>query len=187
MENEILDLKFGGFYNTIHESAIFDYVAQHFYKDDISELEGEDDEVDYNILKKEYCQQFLGSFESFLKQSKDLEIDFTFENVWSPQEYNFQTDLINYSLSKKDHNKVLKLFEQYFKENEDFKEYCENLTTSRDGYWAFYSIEDLEKNKDNKAVEFLLNFLMKDFMNIDKATFNFIDFTFEPSGEAFNN
>jgi len=162
LENQDIQtrLDFGGFYESIHASLIDDAIALRLDAQSRYELSEEQENlIDQKALEREYCELYLENFQQYLKENHALEITLNFEELFSPKEYNFSTDAIDYKLSQQDAEKCFEFFKSFFAENEDFQKYCQNLTTSRSGFWAFYELEDVQENKDVKAVEFILNYL----------------------------
>ena len=133
MENLIkTTVNFGGFYDSIHSDIIDTYVV---------DMEYNWEEVNYNDTYKIYSENYIKALNNM------LDTDLIFKALNSPKFYNYTTDKINVEISKKD---ILKLF-KYIKD-EDLKQAIFNrikfVSTSRDGYAAFYTYTDFFKKEN---------------------------------------
>lgn len=158
-------INFGGFYNSIHNDVIDNYI-------DLMEYNWEN--VNYKATYKNYSEDYIKVL------NNKLNTDIIFKALNSPKYYNYSTDNINVEITKKD---ILKLF-KYIKE-EELKEEVINIikesSTSKDGYIAFYSYKDFFK-KDNLdiLVECLLEVIVEELQDdiVEELQANYIDVIF---------
>jgi len=138
-------LNFGGFYQSWHDEQLERAVA---YACDLVDECGEIkwDEMYASInswtpYREQYAEAWLGQF------NDEIGTSLAFEGINSPREYNFRTDAIMASMTTRD---ALALF-KYVRENDlknDVFDRMREITTSRDGYLAFYSYRDLFKREN---------------------------------------
>ena len=163
MQNINTILNFGGFYNSIHSVRIDDRID-----DNIECFEIDYDNINYTDTFKEYAKDLTKAI------NKELDINLEFISLNSPREYNFKTDYMEVSLTKKD---ILKLF-KLIKDNDLKQKVYNNIeecTTSRDGYISFYSYSDFFK-KDN--LDLLTKVLLEVLYNSIEEDISY-DFDFE--------
>ena len=79
--------------------------------------------------------------------------------LWSPSEYNFNTDKIDCQVNKSQSNKLI----NHFKKDDDFLEHLRDRTQSYDGYQSFYTFDDALNNKNNILIMYLLEYLSNEF------------------------
>jgi hypothetical protein len=128
-----VNVNFGGFYYSLH-SELIDSMVQ-MYED----TDNEDEVIEfdnYNQLHIKYSKHFV----SFLNELMDCNLKFI--NFDSPKYYNYSTDKIVCKYTKKDFNAIKK----YAKVNNlmnDIELHIKRITTSVDGYWAFYEYNEV--------------------------------------------
>lgn len=114
---------FSGFYNSIHDEAM-DREVEYILED--SGLEYDDYKFTYD---------YLGYSQAYIKKiSKVIGIDFEFEELNSPKEYNFGTDHIYCYIGRSDLVKISSVAN-----SETMKRLVKERFTSRDGFISFYS------------------------------------------------
>jgi hypothetical protein len=155
-----LALNFGGFYHSIHDDLVDSFVDRNHDFDSEQEQEIEDhcDSVDYKRTYVNYCCAYVEAIKNFLKEN-GAEVNLEFVELESPKEYNFKTDVIIVKIEEADQAKIIKFIKKDF--NQELLEYVKDVTTSYDGYWAFYSYEQTMANKDSKLIEACLTLLAK--------------------------
>jgi hypothetical protein len=155
-----LALNFGGFYHSIHDDLVDSFVDRNHDFDSEQEQEIDDHygTIDFKKTYVNYSQKYLQELKSFLKDNQ-VEVNLEFVKLESPKEYNFKTDVIIVKISNEDQAKVIKFIKKDF--NQELLEYVKDVTTSYDGYWAFYSYEQTMANKDSKLIEACLTLLAK--------------------------
>lgn len=85
--------------------------------------------------------------EAFVDWLNDLiGTSLTYTSMYFPREYNFEDDQVNISFSLEDFEKV-KSFISENEMTESLNEMVEDVSTSRSGYAAFYSSDEIFKSK----------------------------------------
>lgn len=138
-----VELPFGGFYESVHDSKIDDAFVMHYTYDydtgdDREMTEAETDAVymaldtkDWRAIQIEYCEQYIYDLAS------DTGLDFQYADMTSPQFYNYGTDRLFATLPAEQLAKVRA-------EVESYPEYAEEIRerfTSRDGFWSNYDAD----------------------------------------------
>lgn len=139
---------FGGFYESIHDSIIENYVSIIYGEEALERAS----DKSWRRLQEEYCKQWLGEF------NDRYGINIKYESLICPNAYNYSTDEIFADISEDD---LSKLIEQA-KQIEGYDEYLKQVTTSRDGYLSLYSYDEIweDENKDILA-EHTIRFLLQ--------------------------
>tara|TARA_R110001606_G_scaffold206423_1_gene354138 strand:- start:356 stop:868 length:513 start_codon:yes stop_codon:yes gene_type:complete len=146
-------LAFGGFYHSEHSDNI----------DSKEEMYGYDwEEVDYKKTHLNYCNSYLN------KLSEELEINLKFIQLESPREYNFTTDKIFCSISNKDFNTLLDVYD-----TKELFDYIEENSKSRDGFTSFYSGYAAVKKETDIFLQYLFDYILQ------YENFDFYDLEFE--------
>ena len=136
-------LNFGGFYETEHGGLIDTIIEDSSLTDCNGNLAPdfyEKSEIDYTTAKKDYCKHFC----NFVGEMLDIKLKFN--ELVSPKEYNFMTDRIFATITKKDVAKVIK----YTKENytEELEAVILEAATEKSGYIPFYTAKELRADKE---------------------------------------
>lgn len=125
-------INFGGFYYSIHRDILDSELECLGYEDEV---------INFEATHKAYCKNYIKVLNNI------LDTNLIFKALNSPKFYNYSTDIINVEISKKD---ILKLF-KYIK-GEDLKQEVFNIikkvSTSKDGYLAFYEYKDFFKKEN---------------------------------------
>lgn len=138
---------FNGFYGSWYESSIDDKEIQEI--DYINELRKEKHligevtwdqlDIDYGTMYNELSISIFEIVRDFLKENKLIK-DAIFEELKSPQYYNFSNDSINCEFIVDEEN--IKLIDKFLADNEElFAEYIKNNYTSYDGFNSWHSNE----------------------------------------------
>lgn len=132
---------FSGFYESIHSSN-FDREEEWI----IEEYEGKTwDDFDF-------AHDYLGYCKSYVKQVNSiLGLNLEFVELTSPREYNFSTDRIFCTITKKDLKKISTALD-----TETMKDLVKRRFTSRDGFHSFYS-SDINEWKEKKLEDWDYN------------------------------
>ena len=163
---------FNGTYNTIWEVIETD--------DDGNELE-----VDYDF--KNLMQSILEAYQEGETQIvKDLEVNFIksihFTGFWSPREYNFATDQLDFTLEI-DRELMLKELAKLI-DSKDFKQFLKDNYSSYDGSMSFtpnnyqeISEEIIDNGENGKysdqAISALINFIRPENNSIDMDAYEY--------------
>lgn len=119
---------FSGYYESIFDPDYDMFIEEPYEYDD------------YEFDTTEYYEKLSEGITSAVSEliNNTFEIGVKYENLSSPQYYNFTNDSINveYTLTKEVYASVM----QYLRDNkEGFSEYIKNRYTSRDGFMSWYS------------------------------------------------
>ena len=121
---------FSGFYNSHHDARMDDTLQQlaHDWEDgeiDFDELFGK---VSWPFIHEKYAKAFVDHL------AGELDAPLTFSELWSPREYNFETDRIFCEVPKA---WVLEAFEEVDKD--DLAAKVRDKFSDRSGFFSFYS------------------------------------------------
>ena len=153
-------LPFSGFYHSPHSEAIdsqeeqlfsFDYgkvhdsLYEHYWK-----------HMDYEELYKKYAESYVEAI------SELTELELEFDGLSSPREYNFTTDRIFASISRKSLAEVVRAVR-----GERLKKMAKEMFTSRSGFISYYSpdvsewgrVEDWDHNQILCALQAYFEYL----------------------------
>jgi len=155
-------IHFGGFYNSIHDGNI-DYMVEAY--------EYNLDHVDYKKTFQSYIDEYCSKLSNYINDEYQVNIDFKNIKLWSPQYYNYDTDVID---CKIDTNEAQSLNE-ILKKDDDFLSFLKDRTTSYSGFISFYTYDDALNNKDNKLIMYVLEYICNQFNN-KEVVYNEIDF-----------
>lgn len=129
-----IELPFAGFYESIHSEEIdraledgFNYDYETGDEKEVPDIWGAD--YDYNAICREYCKEYTEAF------GDKFGLDLTFDDMWSPREYNFSTDRIFALVPRDQINKIRKEAEAH----DGWGEYIKERFTSSSGFHSFYS------------------------------------------------
>lgn len=150
-------IAFGGFYESIHDSNV-DYMIECYYENG-NNPEYNFDNIDYKKTHQSYIESWTGNFENYLLNELQVNIDFKNLKLWSPEYYNYDTDVIDCAIDidqMKSLNKKILL-------NDDFLQWLKNRTTSCSGFISFYTYDDVFNNKDNKLIKYALEYLANQY------------------------
>ena len=139
------NISFGGFYHSQH-SELIDYRIEMYenegYINSWEDINYKETYEDYII---DYCNELSGYISD---EFKNL-------SLYSPREYNFETDTIDCEVDKDKANKL----NAYFLNDQDFIEYLNERTKSYDGYRSFYTFEQAKNNKDDILIMYVLEYI----------------------------
>ena len=158
---------FGGTYNTEWE---------------VYEIDDDNQELDLDYKFEDLMKSILKAYQdqSYLIEAelKDLGIDFLsnikFISTYSPREYNFETDSINFECEV-DENKLLRKIGEI--DNEEFRKFLDDNFSDRDGFMSFTpnTIDKLVKaiadgnGQYNQAIGAVCQYILRnDYGNIEQ-------------------
>jgi len=122
-----INIKFGGFYNTIHSATL----------EDLSE---ESEKLDWVGAMNAYSKMYV----EFLNKTMDTSIEFV--KVLSPKFYNDETDVALCNLSEDDAKKVISYMTEFY--GDDMKKNIAYHTTRRDGFIPFFNSQTIWEKKN---------------------------------------
>lgn len=175
------NISFGGFYHSIHDMNIDHRVEIELdmidLETNIKEWKAVDPEVDYKETYKSYIADYCSELSGYISDEYEIDIDFKNLSLYSPREYNFETDTIDCEVDKDKANKL----NAYFLNDQDFIEYLNERTKSYDGYRSFYTFEQAKNNKDDMLIRYVLEYICSDFN--DDLELNDFEITLNPGVE----
>lgn len=127
-------IPFSGFYNSNHDAILDDAIEQTFSYDQVPD--NFYDHVDWQKVHDAYARNYTGHFETWLS-SIDQSVNITslqYESLYSPREYNFETDRIKCTISLADVQTLMAATNQG-----DLANVIKERFTSRSGFISFYS------------------------------------------------
>jgi len=146
-------IAFGGFYESIHDSNI-DHMID-CYTEGGNYPEYNFDNIDYKKTHQSYIESWTGMFENYLLNELGVNINFKNLKLWSPQYYNFNTDVVDCKIKKTE----VKLLNNKMLNDDKFLSWLQERTTSCDGFISFYSYDQAINNKDDKLIMYVLEYL----------------------------
>lgn len=162
-------IPFTGFYETWHMQAIDDAELSYFDVEGTGDTDCLPENIylcNYASAFPEYAKEYVSSFQEYFNAATELDINFSFEALVSPKEYNFTTDRIFCDISGTDLQKIW----QYVTTPQAItilKAEIEEQCTSRSGFASFYT-NQLEKwilkgweNFDHNEIGILLDAALK--------------------------
>ncbi len=147
MKTHLTTIPFSGFYNSSHDAIIEDALEQYF-SDENGESDNYHDFKNYKTVMKEYSEVYLDAFNDNFNDETGLDIKFEFDDLQSPREYNFTTDIIFATLNEND---LTKLYS--FVSDKYLQEAINNNFTPHSGFIPFYK-NDLGTWKNKPVSEF---------------------------------
>jgi len=162
-------INFGGFYHSIHDGNIESMIESSYDGGNYPEYHF--DNIDHKKTEQSYIEDYCSKLTNYILNEYGITINFKDLKIWSPSEYNFNTDKIDCFVSKSQSNKLT----NHFKKNDDFLKFLKDRTQSCDGFWSFYTFDEALSNKDNKLIMYLLEFLSNEF-NEKEVVYGEIEF-----------
>ena len=157
MSNIKTNIKFGGFYHSIHSDLIDSRIEMYEHEGYINTWE----DIDYQKTYKNYIDNYCSKLSDFILDEFEIDIDFKNLSLNSPRFYNFETDTIDCDINK-DQTKELNA---YFLQDQDFIQYLNKKTQSYSGFISFYTFEQAKNNKDNILIDYVLEYICNEIFN----------------------
>lgn len=132
-------LPFCGFYESIIAAAIDDEIQreiEYFSEDEAMQLSYDDFDVNYHELHTDIAKELADYYPARIKDHTGLDISCQFEELWSPREYNFETDRVYCVIPNHDINRLLNWLISQSKEF--FPAYVEKKLKPCSGFIPFY-------------------------------------------------
>jgi len=152
-------INFGGFYESYHSYNI-DTIIEGFIEHDNESNDTEKSESDYDInykaMRNEYIKAYISVFSDYIKEKHNINITFFNPKLWSPSEYNFQTDVIDCQISNYDYKQLKMVFLNDY----EFHNYLKERTKSYDGYQSYYTY-DSALNDNEILSQFILDYILE--------------------------
>lgn len=145
------NISFGGFYHSQHSELIDHRIEMYENEGYINSWE----DINYKETYEDYIIDYCNELSGFILEEYEIDIDFKNLSLYSPREYNFETDTIDCEVDKDKANKL----NAYFLNDQDFIEYLNERTKSYDGYRSFYTFEQAKNNKDDMLIRYVLEYI----------------------------
>jgi hypothetical protein len=170
---------FTGFYETLHGAAIDDEVAQsvagdsgHFDEDDALAVEAMNAFHYTNEMLCDYAKAYVLRWVEYIQNETDFDTKAEFAELWSPREYNFETDRIFVKVPEETIRHMTKTMDQKV-----WAALIKERLSPRPGFAPFYSNDvrssdwDLTQYNDwgPAKLELLCEAWMRSFDLIDKG------------------
>ena len=171
-ETITFSLQFGGFYHSHHSNVVEDRVETYYSDGEYPEYE--DDNINWQATHENYAKEWLDMFEEHIIDMADgIELDLTYKSLWSPKFYNFETDEIIAEIPEQQ----FELLRDEFIKSEEFVEWVNEASKSRDGFMSFYS--GLEEVSAEPKI--FLNYLFRWFIKTTQEDwiYNLYELEFE--------
>jgi hypothetical protein len=143
-------INFGGFYESIHDGNIDHMVEAYEY---------DFDHVDYKKTFQSYIGEYCGKLSIYINDEYQVDIDFKNIKLYSPQYYNYSTDVIDCKI----HTNQVNSLNEILKKDDNFLSFLKDRTTSCSGFVSFYTYDDALNNKDNKLIMYVLEYICNKF------------------------
>ena len=143
-------IHFGGFYESIHDRNI-DFMVEAY--------EYDFDHVDYKKTFQSYIDEYCSKLSSYINDEYQVDIDFKNIKLYSPQYYNYSTDVIDCKI----HTNQVNSLNEILKKDNEFLSFLKDGTTSCSGFVSFYTYDDALNNKDNKLIMYVLEYICNKF------------------------
>jgi hypothetical protein len=155
-------INFGGFYESIHDGNIDHMVEAYEY---------DFDHVDYKKTFQSYIDEYCSKLSSYINDEYQVDIDFKNIKLYSPQYYNYSTDVIDCKI----HTNQVNSLNEILKKDNEFLSFLKDRTTSCSGFVSFYTYDDALNNKDNKLIMYVLEYICNKF-NEKEVVYGEIEF-----------
>ena len=155
-------VEFGGFYGSIHEQLIDDVVDRNTFG--MTDIQYNDflDNLIWDEIRLNYARGFMKLLAEWLEKELYIGVKYS-ENtikVISPREYNFRTDTLDVDFTPES----IAHLNAWARKDDEFKDYLQEATQSRDGFISFYSYDDALADKDGILSQYALRFLCDEFI-----------------------
>ena len=155
-------VEFGGFYESIHSELIDDVVDRYTFG--MTDIQYNDflDNLIWDEIRLNYAKGFMKLLAEWLEKELYIGVKYS-ENtikVISPREYNFRTDTLDVDFTPES----IAHLNAWARKDDEFKDYLQEATQSRDGFISFYSYDDALADKDGILSQYALRFLCDEFI-----------------------
>ena len=116
-ENKIIiEIPFSGFYESIHDMYIDNWIDYMTSGDEADYLGISQDELadrlymmDYSNIRKAICKHYIQAYNAVFYDEHNVHLDLEFNAMTSPQFYNFETDRLYCTIDKDKFSEILSL------------------------------------------------------------------------------
>ena len=172
-------IPFEGFYYSIYDSIIDSILESEISEGYLTEEQTEN--INYTNLHLELSKHIFDCILELFNDEFDLFTDnnyIEFDGLYSPKYYNYSTDKINAIITPEIYLTLLNKFEN----NDNFVNYVNDASKSRDGFNSFYEGINEVKKENSIFLEYLFQwFTLSEYRN------KVIEFTTEDIHEIIYN
>lgn len=134
-------IEFGGFYGSNHEGVIDGATNDEYFEN-----------INYKKTHEAYGEKWLDEL------NNELGTKIKYLGVWSPREYNFETDEIHVDITKKCLNEIIR----DHCDQEELEEFINEESRSRDGFASFCSGYNSVRKDDDLFGRYVFRFLLRE-------------------------
>ena len=138
-------LNFGGFYQSYHGEAIESWVEPDW--DDYQDYQDYQAVYDWPKARQLYALLYVDWFNML------FDVDLKLIRVWSPKEYNFQTDALEVELSEAALGRLKTLVQDNYAK--EFEYHLKTIASARAGYIPLFTEKSIQKEPDRLAEVYL--------------------------------
>lgn len=146
----VIEVPFSGFYHSIHDMHIDNWVDFMLEGDEAEYLGISNDELsdklymmDYSKIRKAICEHYINAYNSIFQDNFNINLDLKFSEMTSPQFYNFETDRLYCTIEKSVFDQVVALLDE-----SNIQETLSDKYKSHSGYHVFDSTLQAIQDKD---------------------------------------
>lgn len=148
MNNIKIELPFSGFYESIYDSHIDNTIEYYLYALEGEQLEKAQDAfymMNYDAIRKAICEHYIKAYEQVFYDNFNIDLNLTFNSLYSPKFYNFETDRLFVNIDPEIFEQVIQLLDDAAIQKTLSEKY-----KTQSGYIVFESTIEAIKNKDYK-------------------------------------
>lgn len=145
-----IEVPFSGFYGSIHDMYIDNWVDFMLEGDEAEYLGMTNDELsdklysmDYSKIREAMCKHYIQAYNAIFYDNFNIELDLKFSEMTSPKFYNFETDRLYCTIDKNVFDQVVSLLAE-----SSVQETLSNKYKSSSGYIVFESTLQAIQDKD---------------------------------------
>ncbi len=145
-----IEVPFSGFYGSIHDMHIDNWVDFMLEGDEAEYLGMTNDELsdklysmDYSKIREAMCKHYIQAYNAIFYDNFNIELDLKFSEMTSPKFYNFETDRLYCTIDKNVFDQVVSLLAE-----SSVQETLSNKYKSSSGYIVFESTLQAIQDKD---------------------------------------
>lgn len=146
MNNIKIELPFSGFYESIYNYHIDNTIEYYLYDLEGEQLEKAQDAfymMNYDATRKAICEHYIKAYEQLFYDEFNIALNLTFNSLYSPQFYNFETDRLFVNIDPEAFKQVINLLD-----DDTIQKTLSEKYKTQSGYIVFESTIDAIKNKD---------------------------------------
>lgn len=181
MNNLIIELPFSGFYHSMHDFYIDNFIEYEieYLKNELNYTDEQIDIIkdrfymmDYAPIREAICKHYIQAYNDVFYDEHNIHLDLTFHSMTSPKFYNFETDRLYAEITQDTFNQIIALLS-----DDATQAKLRDKYKSRDGYFVFESTIEAIEQKDYERfsadlLEMLLpeNTVIEDYQYTDNVS-----------------